>query len=525
MFNRLKKLDKWLDLHSPLLFILLILFLLRVPNFFEPYWYGDEAIYLTLGNALKQGSRLYTEIIDHKTPLIYYLAMVPSQLWFRVLLLGWMTAATIAFHRLAQIILNKRLWSCLATLLFVVLTSIPWFEGNIPNGELFVMGFVLVGANLLINSSFFSHFLDGKNTIKINKHESLWLLSAGFMFGLGVLTKVPAVLDAIAFFSIGWFTLSNYFLKKKKKFSLQKKDIQKIKITTQNILLLVIGLVTPILISIGYFVLRGSGQAYLDYGLLYNFRYADYWQLAFNSPILLFFFSFSGKIVLLVLLGIGLSLLGLLVTPQFQFIAIWFGLALVGSTLSNRPYPHYFLQLIPALSLLIVYYIQTVIKKSMLQTVFATILIAIFISVLSLLQVRPYATYKYYKNFTQFLTGSISLEEYNASFDQLMTDNYKAARVIKDAGCKRIFIWGTNPTLYALSGTAPSGRFTVSFHIKDFDAFEETLESVKQNKPKFIIIMKNETHPFPELIKYVQQNYIRNSNFIYFDLWKRQTAL
>ena len=85
-----KKIDRFLDRQTLLLLLLVLIIILRLPNFFEPYWYGDEAIYLTLGNALKQGGQLYTTIIDHKTPLIYYLAMVPNQLYFRVLNLCWM---------------------------------------------------------------------------------------------------------------------------------------------------------------------------------------------------------------------------------------------------------------------------------------------------------------------------------------------------------------------------------------------------------------------------------------------------
>jgi hypothetical protein len=85
LFNWFKKIDIFLDKHTWLLLLFVLIIVLRLPNFFEPYWYGDEAIYLTLGTALREGGQLYTTIIDHKTPLIYYLAMVPNQFYFRIL--------------------------------------------------------------------------------------------------------------------------------------------------------------------------------------------------------------------------------------------------------------------------------------------------------------------------------------------------------------------------------------------------------------------------------------------------------
>ena len=102
MFNLAKKFDSWLHSHLFLLLALLLLLALRIPNFFEPYWYGDEGIYLTIGNAIRNGERLYTEIVDHKTPIIYFLATVPTQLYFRLLTLGWMVISTILFMQLQK---------------------------------------------------------------------------------------------------------------------------------------------------------------------------------------------------------------------------------------------------------------------------------------------------------------------------------------------------------------------------------------------------------------------------------------
>ena len=113
MFKTLYRFDKWLDSHLILILLLSLLLLLRLPNFFEPYWYGDEGIYLTIGNGLRQGKVLYRDIIDHKTPIIYYLAMVPSQLDFRLLNLAWMSVTVIAFYHLSNNLQTSRKSFCI----------------------------------------------------------------------------------------------------------------------------------------------------------------------------------------------------------------------------------------------------------------------------------------------------------------------------------------------------------------------------------------------------------------------------
>ena len=67
----------------------------------------------------------------------------------------------------------------------------------------------------------------------------------------------------------------------------------------------------------------------------------------------------------------------------------------------------------------------------------------------------------------------------------------------------------------------PHGKFTVSFHIKDVGAYEETINSVKKKKPLFIVVMKDERENLPGLNRYLKSNYIINTNFTNFSFWKK----
>ena len=520
MVSLAKRFDKWLHRHLITLLLLLLVVVLRVPNFFEPYWYGDEGIYLAVGNGLKHGERLYTEIVDHKTPLIYYLAMVPNQLSFRILTLGWMLVTTVAFYHLAKKLIPHQIGQVAASIIFVILTTVPRFEGNIPNGELFVMGFVLVGAWILSKTVYFQAFLE-KHPIRAPKHNTLLTIAAGCLFGLGILTKVPAVLDWGAFLFLGWLTVVNSVSLKRGSWThIQTVFVQ----TVIQLIFFGVGTLLPILLSILYFIAIGSGKDYLDYGLLYNFRYAGSWSLPFSSILLHKVFTLPGKTLIMAFVLLVLSVRKHWFSRAFQFSAAWFVMALFASILSNRPYPHYFQQLVPPMALmlgLLINHLEHFKRSHTIELATGAGVLGLYIATVQLLNFTPYPTREYYMRFIRLMSGQWSPSEYRQSFNYLMNDNYTASRIIRESGVKEIFIWGTNPMLYAQSDTDPVGKYTVSFHIRDFNAYGETMRAVETEKPLFIVTMHDEKDPLPGLETYLNEYYIMNSSFSNFTLWKR----
>lgn len=119
-----------------------VIFVLRIPTFFEPFYYGDEMIYLTLGNAVKHGLTLYKDIHDNKPPLLYLIAAVAGNVfWFKVILALFSLLAIVFFYKLAKKILEKEKMVLVATIFFSILTTLPLLEGNIANAENFMMLF------------------------------------------------------------------------------------------------------------------------------------------------------------------------------------------------------------------------------------------------------------------------------------------------------------------------------------------------------------------------------------------------
>ncbi len=519
MRQKLRQLDIFLDTHRYLLGYLALVVGLRVPSLVEPYWYGDEGIYLTLGQAMRSGELLYTDIVDHKTPLIYYFAMVPNQFWFRILMMAAMVVTTFGFIYLSRQLIKRRVARVIATLLFIFATNLPALEGNIPNGELFVMCFIFMGAAALVKTNLFQYLAwpDERKVIPA-KSNRIWLVASGLCFGLAILTKVPAVFDVLAFMAIGWFGVATLFLEKH-----PDRTPKTFSIFTQ-LGILGAAILAPIILSILYFVLRGSGAAYLNFGLLYNFRYAGSWKPSFALPFVGAFFSLPAKMVLLSGWLLILTMLSRYLTKRFLFLAGWVALALVAATLSNRPYPHYFLQVIPPLCLMVGYVISIIkVKlnfKELSEVALATVSLGSVVAVMLLLQVTGYPTISYYLRFWRYATHQISWETYRDEFNYILADNYAATHLIKTSSNPEMFIWGTNPNLYAQARKNPVGRFTVAFHIADFKAEEETLRAVEEKRPTYIVVMKEERE-LPGLNRLLENEYMPNTSFQNFVLWKR----
>lgn len=542
------KVDHSFERRLPLVLLFALVVFLRIPSYFEPYWYGDESIYLTVGTALNQGKTLYRDIVDHKTPIIYYLARVPNQLSFRILLTLWMFPVVAAFFFITTKVLKKKRLAWIATATLIVATTLPTFEGMIPNGELFVLGFFLPGLALLYSvlhtaklqqypslkaSSFFRlHQLIALARCTLNLKKQLLLIVAGFLFGCAVLTKVPAIFDVIA----AYLLVAFFILGIKRNLTSKKLNLSRVIQLLVIYFWLTLGFATPIVISVAYFTLLGAFSDYLAFGLLYNFHYTSTWVPTSTLPIATLFFSLKGK--LLILSGITFIVVYLRkkLPPIFLFAIAWTWWSAIAASLSNRPYPHYFIQVIPAVLFLLFVFIDTIptifqkklsqLKTYGIQSFLFTVTIGmlIFINITLGLWSNRYSTTKYYQRFLSLLNGSVTLASYQDSFDSLVADNRQAAKLIKSENPNEIFIWGTNPSLYAQTHTSPANKFTVLFHVADLGLYQETVEAVVANSPEFFIVMKNaEDLPAP-LQRYLVNNYSPAQNLEYMAVWQRRST-
>lgn len=479
-------------LHTPtwLFVLLLVVLVLRIPSFFEPYSYGDEMIYLTLGEAIRQGLTLFKDIHDNKPPLLYITAALAGSLfWFKAILAIWSLVTIFLFWKLTEALFPKKETAQkVATALFALLTTLPLLEGNIANAELFMIGPTIAAFLLLL----------------AREHTFKHLFWAGMLFSIATLFKVPAFFDIPAILFL-WLSEG-------------KLNLAKLKTITRKTLILAIGFLAPIAATFVWYYFKGAIAEYLSAAFLQNVGYLSSWRpsdtqepfLQKNAPLLI-----RGVVLLVGLLILYFKKNKL--SKTFIFASVWLLLSLFAVTLSERPYPHYLVQSIPPVALLA----AILITEKTFQQVLAIIPLSVFVFVPVYYKFWYYPTLSYYSKFTRFATGFIGKSEYLGTFGGHIEKSYKVADFIASRTKRedRIFVWGDTAIIYALARRLPPIKYVADYHVRDFWTKKEAAQILEGKLPQYIVTMP-EAEPFPELSPVLIKNYVLVENIEGAQIWK-----
>lgn len=481
MLKMLKVLHAWCNKHEWIIFLIILVLVLRLPSLVMPHYYGDEEIYFVMGRAWKTGVPLYKEMFDHKPPLIYIMAgIAPTMLAFRGLLAGLMVLHTILFWNLAQLFWQKikPSFAYYSTIIFVLVTTLPTFEGLTVNAELLMMIPVTAAALILWNTK--------------PKEWSKFLI-AGLLGGIGWLFKIPVVADMMA---IGLFFIAF-------RESSIKEGVKAF--FSWSFVAYVLAFIAPLAMTFIYYYIKGTGPDYLATVLTVNLGYVSSWSTStyvFNP------FK-SGLLVRGILLGLftlGLYLARKKLDKSFVFAALWFGFALFGALLSARPYPHYLQELAAPVALLIPFIF---IAENILMWIF----IAVIIGICGLMQWKinfwGYPTISVYKTYFEYVTKKITWDQYITKFDNAPR-NYEIAKYLNErlAPEDQIYVWGTDCTIYNLTDRLPTGgKYIVSFHVHDLKKYDYVMENLKKTNPQYIVVLPDPLE-FPELSAFIDHKYL-----------------
>ena len=492
MFKETRSFIAYLNekLHTPTwLFVLLtIVLLLRIPSFFEPYSYGDEMIYLTLGEAIRRGIPLYSGVHDNKPPLLYVTAAIAGSLfWFKAILAVWHLITVFIFWKLSEVLFpagkevpeklrsrNKKA-QVISTAIFALLTTLPALEGNIANAELFMIGPTILAFLLLL-------------TRKLTFRN---LFFSGVLFSVSTLYKVPAAFDVPAIVFL-WLATHKFNLKN-------------LRLMIKKSFILALGFSAPIAITLIWYFLRGAFGEYIVAAYLQNFGYLSSWRpddvqksfLVKNGPLLMRAAVVSFGLLILYWKRKRLS-------KEYIFASAWLLLSLFAVTLSERPYPHYLIQSAAPLSLLL----AKLFIFNNIEQVLSLIPLSIAFFVPYYYHFWHYPTLPYYSRFIKLATRQMDKNEYFSTFGGQVSRNYKIAEYIVSSTNKsdKVFIWGDSSPIYALSRRFPPMKYVADYHIKDFSSHEKVLYSLNSDMPTIIVVLPG-SEVFPELDEFLRKNY------------------
>jgi hypothetical protein len=471
-------------------FFFVILLILRIPSFFEPYYYGDEMIYLTLGEGIRQGVPLYLGLHDNKPPLLYLTAAISGNLFiFKVILAFWNLITVYGFWKLVKYLFPKNTKvQNVSTVIFGLLTTLPLLEGNIANAELFMIGPVIFAFWILLS--------------KDNNFKNIFI--SGILISIAALFKIPAAFDILGIITY-WLIFTRLNLKSiwefiKKSFTLS------------------LGFIVPIALTFVWFYFAGSFKEYLTAAFLQNFGYVSSWRPSTSE---LSFFAKNGPLLVragvMFLIFIILWILRKKVSKEFIFVGTWLAASLFAVTLSERPYPHYLVQSIAPASI----FLGMLVGIKNIEQSLALVPLAITFFVPFYYKFWYYPTFSYYQRFLEFATGKINKVEYFNKFSPNLNTNYKIADFLVKSSDKKdkVFIWSNDSAaIYSLSRRLPPTKYVADYHFIDFSNKNETLKILSESMPKFIIISSN-SFPFPELNAFVHKNYYIISEIDSTQIW------
>jgi len=494
-----KKFKKWIEKNEVLIVILLVVIVMRIPGLFEPNRYADEDIYLALGQGLRKGLVFYRDIHDNKPPLLYLTAALAGNvMWFRFILMAWNLVNVVLVWKLAEKLMKSKWGVILATGLFAFFSSIPLTEGNIANGEVFMIMPVVAGVLLLL------HLLPNikgselsfatLRTAESSEPSHLRYFLVGGLFSVAFLFKVPALFELLTI--IFWLTVY------------KAKTVRGVlkKIFNKKVWMIVLGFLIPVLLSIIYYWAVGAGESYVRSALGQNIGYLSSWE-GESKP-----FYESGLFVrgMIAMASVGVIwLLRQRLGSNFGLVALWFVGALFGAMLSGRPYPHYLIEVVPPGGLLLGMLVFEKGKKYWMKLVVGVGLIALTFWAVIAYKFWYYKSLPYYKNFVSYVLGNKNEEEYRRFFGEGVVRNYKVAEYILEMTEpeEKIFVWGTEPAIYVLSNRLPVGRYTVAYHVLDFNASEETVDALLKERPRVVVKMVNEKNYFDGLERVLISKY------------------
>ncbi|MBO0682990.1 MAG: hypothetical protein J2P45_07525, partial [Candidatus Dormibacteraeota bacterium] len=170
--------------------------LARIPSFFEPHWYADEAGYATVARELLRGKTLYVNAWNNKPPLQFWTLAVPVWLFggseaglhALTFISGLLTLGAVAYA--ARELLSP--WrSCLAVLAVGLVLGMPIMDAEL-----------IVPESLLIAPAAWAGVLLITRLSRPEREASgleLWPVAVGALTAAAIGYQQTAVADAAAF--------------------------------------------------------------------------------------------------------------------------------------------------------------------------------------------------------------------------------------------------------------------------------------------------------------------------------------
>jgi hypothetical protein len=479
----------WFKKHRGIICSWIFLFISRFPSFFDPLWYHDEVYYMAVGQHLSRGGLLYVDIWDHKPPFLYLIysgfhSIFNTQIW-PLKVFNWMLGCAAVYltfwlskHVFKLSDVAQKVVLVLSTLCFAM-----FFDMTIFNAENLFVPLLLAG--------FAAVFIFIQKRISSQNGGSIFLIFGAICWSLAVFTKIPALAEVMMLVAVLWIS----WFKQQEILLTQTGFIQKIKefILTNKVLLglgvIVSSVIVPFILGAIYFAFNGYLGDFMFAVFGYNQSYIDTnsHPILFGMPI-----SVSGLMLRFFLVVIWFILSTYLylrnhntiiqtltqtgLSTPFYIFSNWLSASIFGVFISERPYAHYLIEVLPALCILGGYIIHWIFEKDIyknLKVGYATASLVVIHLILTSFSGGSFSAFgaftvqQYWLGFGQVILRQKSLASWQANYN---SDHFerleKLSAMVQNYSDKSdyIYVVGNMPELYVSTQRLNGYKVVTDYH-------------------------------------------------------------
>lgn len=476
--------------HREMILLAIILvgaFALRMFFLSEPFE-RDEGWYGTIAQEILHGGIPYRDAIDQKPPGVFYLYALGMAIFgktteaIRVYTAVYASFTLLTVYWLAKKIagVSAGLWAGAVCAIF---SSAPLLQASSSNSEVFLVLPLMLSACMLVA---------GKE-----RQSHLLLAASGFFAGVAMLIKTVALPYCLVLAGGALF---------------HAKGRTNLKTAGKNLLIFSLPAVVLALLTMLYFYINGAFAEFIHWNITAPLKYSKGGTGVGGPPLQAVLKNLKYELIFPALLSIPAAALLLLRHKDLPSVlgALLLPASAVAVLMPGMNFPHYFIQLIPFMSVLAGISLAAVFtKRGMLFWCAAPLVLALLI----------YAVQYEYRFYLKFTPQEVSMAKYGATFVQ----SERVAQYLKERTNEGdyIFQWGFEPELYFLSGRRTPVPFISSTILANMEdpaaAIRQMIVSLENKRPKYIVVQPEWANwpGYDELTQFVNQYYLYETTVEY----------
>lgn len=478
--------------HLAIAIILIMAFAIRIPFFSVPPE-RDEGTYATVTKVVLDGGTPYKDVFTTRAPGVYYIYALFIKVFgerTEALRIGsaiFATLTTFIIFKFASDLYGNGI-GLLAALLYALFSSGPLIQGSFANCEAFMM-LPAVAATYLF-------YLGYKRQV------NHYFVLAGIFSGAAYLIKEAVLPNFLIFF---------LFL------PVCQKDVLKIAglgLLLKRYVYLIIGFAIPIITFFLYLAFNNALYDYLQIIYSWNKGYGQYDLDVFLSRFVSRGVYLLGREYSFLWLTSAVAIIVMAVKGRNidnAYVLLWTLSSFAGVCLGSMFWPHYFIQMIPSLSIAAAYGLAGIYKGFKDGRLWIKIMSLAPVPLL-LLSIG-YAVYTDYRFYLIYTPDEISTNIYGSD---IFVNSKKVAAYLKEHTVPSDYIYQNRwePEIYFLAQRRSPSKYidhiSVSAAPNPVKAINELRDDLFTKNPKYIVWYQPRPGEVPEFVVWpiVQLRYI-----------------